>query len=261
MSGEHQQLALGTAQFGLPYGVMGSGSSVPPSTARALLERAHALGIRTLDTAAAYGDIEQHLAALCGDLDFEIVSKIPAFPPGASSAERRAFVAASTASSLERLGSRLRALLFHDARSLTGDDAGTLWAVTAERVQRHGVLVGVSGYDPGEVEALTRRVPLEIVQLPGNALDQRLREIVMPRGVVLHLRSVFLQGVLLAPADEAGARLPAAAQALVAWRRWCAERALAPLNAALSVVKAFPGVSHVVVGVETLAQLEQIVAA
>ena len=57
------QLALGTVQFGLAYGAVGSGSQVDGATATAILDAAWHQGVRTLDTAAAYGDIEERLPA------------------------------------------------------------------------------------------------------------------------------------------------------------------------------------------------------
>jgi len=253
-------LALGTVQFGLAYGVVGSGQQVADGEARRILERAAALGIRVLDTAAAYGDIEQRLARLAGAQNFNVVSKIPPLPKDADAASAATFVRESLARSQARLKMLLQSVLFHSADDLLGPLGDVLWREAAAFTDRAGLRLGVSCYGPQQLQTLHQRFGVTLAQLPGNALDQRLNEFTFP-GVELHLRSAFLQGLLLAPAAQGGQRLPAAAAHLQRWQQRCEEHGLAPLTAALGAVKALPGVRYCVVGVESVAQLEQIAAA
>ena len=58
------ELALGTVQFGLAYGVAGADRPLLPEISREILVEARKAGIRRLDTAPAYGDIEQRLNEL-----------------------------------------------------------------------------------------------------------------------------------------------------------------------------------------------------
>jgi aryl-alcohol dehydrogenase-like predicted oxidoreductase len=73
--------------------------------------------------------------------------------------------------------------------------------------------------------------------------------------------SAFLQGLLLMPPEAARRKLPAAGLHVDRWHRWCADRQLAPLAAALSIVKGFAGVQACVVGVDSVKHLEDIVDA
>ena len=66
---------------------------------------------------------------------------------------------------------------------------------------------------------------------------------------------------MLLPHAEGAAKVPRAAQALQRWHAWCAGHGLAPLAAALSIVKDLPGASHCLVGVDSLEQLEAVAAA
>lgn len=250
------QLALGTVQFGLAYGVVGRSERVADAEAAAILAHAAEAGITTLDTAAAYGDIEQRLAGLCGATPFEIVSKVPPLPAEGDAA---AFVAQAVQRSAERLGPRLAALLFHRAGDLLGPQGDAAWRAAADALPP-GVKLGVSAYGPDELARVAARHPVAIAQLPGNALDQRLHGHAFP-GIELHLRSVFLQGLLLAEGATGAARVPACAPALAAWQRWCGAQGLAPIEAALGLARALPGVSRLVVGVDDLAQLRAIHAA
>ncbi len=256
------QLALGTVQFGLAYGVAGPGCPVSPDETRRILARAHDLGIRTLDTAATYGDIEERLAGLCGDYDFTIVSKIRPVPAALTPAEKRAFVVAEAERARMRLGRHLCALLVHRADDLVETDGDDVWAALSAWGSDHGITVGASCYDPVMAERLSALEGFGIAQVPGNALDQRIAQLWPGRtGFDLHLRSAFLQGLLLLPAASAAKRLPQAATALVRWHAFCRDRGLSPIAAALSIVKSFPAVACVVVGVDSLSQLEEIAAA
>lgn len=260
MSTASIELALGTVQFGLAYGVVGSGQQVSDAEAHRILARAAEHGIRVLDTAAAYGDIEQRLAGLAGEQRFRVVSKIPPVPKDLEGAAAADFVQQALQRSHQRLGGLLGAVLFHSADDLLGDQGDLLWQAAARHAAPLGVQLGVSCYGPAQLQTLRGRYPITIAQLPGNVLDQRLVGHDFG-GIELHLRSAFLQGLLLAPAEQGGARLPAAAAHLVRWQERCVEQGLSPLTAALSAVKALPGVRCCVVGVESVAQLDEIATA
>ena len=65
---------------------------------------------------------------------------------------------------------------------------------------------GFSLYFPAEAERLlSEKVPFDIVQVPYSLVDRRFEGMIQPlrqAGVEVHVRSVFLQGLLLmAPAD------------------------------------------------------------
>ncbi|MFN3303983.1 MAG: aldo/keto reductase, partial [Roseateles sp.] len=150
------ELALGTVQFGLAYGAVGSGRQVSPDAARAILNQAWFDGVRWLDTAAAYGDIEARLAGLCGAHDFRIVSKIASLA-GLPEDEREAALRASIARSVARLGRRLDTLMFHSPADLEGDGGAALWQTARQATQPLGLRLGVSVYGPQELAALRER--------------------------------------------------------------------------------------------------------
>lgn len=258
------KLALGTVQFGLRYGVAGRGEIVPEAEVRDILACAEALGIRMLDTAAAYGDIEERLVGLVqSHPKFRIVTKLPPIPAGTTPAGAERWVDATLERAFQRLGDRLHAVLFHRAEDLLEGCAVALWERSSAWSARRSIPLGVSAYDVATLDLVRRRFPVTIAQLPGNALDQRLlrQPSSAPPGFEIHLRSAFLQGLLLMPEEDAARRVPRAAAALTTWHAWCRSQQLEPLVAALGLVKGLPGVSHCVVGVDRLTQLEAIAAA
>jgi aryl-alcohol dehydrogenase-like predicted oxidoreductase len=261
------RLGLGSVQFGQRYGAT---NRHPPPGRRelaAILERASAAGVGWIDTAPDYGEAERMLGlALAATPGFRIVTKVPsleAVPTGAAGASVRA----SVGRSLERLGAgAVDALLLHRARDLSRPDwpdvAAALRSLKGEGLVRR---IGVSIYDPDELALAIERLSPDIVQLPLNPMDRRfsgvaLRRRLGERGIAVHARSLFLQGLLVA---EPG-RLPGFAgahPALQAWRRWLGGRGLSALAACLAFALSVPEVEVALVGIAAMDELEEILGA
>src|SRR5713226_3988847 len=160
------RLALGTAQFGLPYGVANQvGQVVSRDEAEAMLNFAWAAGLDTLDTAIAYGESEQRLGEI-GVNQWKVVSKLPAPPEGC--ADVAGWVQKSVEGSLERLKiGRLRGLLLHHPEQLQGRQGDELYrALGAVKDQGLVEKIGASLYRPDELVALWNRFELDLVQIP-----------------------------------------------------------------------------------------------
>ena len=251
------RLGLGTAQFGLAYGIANARGKPSDAEVQAVLDAALGGGIALLDTAPAYGDAECRIGA-CAPAALPIVTKT------CGDSDVRTGLAKSLRH-LRREG--VHALLVHDRHALLGPDGDALFAVLVElRDAGLATKVGVSVYHPHEADTLLARYPLEVMQLPLNVLDQRahssgLLTRLAARGVEVHARSPFLQGLLLlapehVPFARAAARVP-----LVAFRTRARELGLTPLQAAIGFARAVPGVDVVVAGVEDAMQLRELVAA
>jgi aryl-alcohol dehydrogenase-like predicted oxidoreductase len=254
------KLALGTAQFGLPYGLSGNDRPVTESEVREILRFASSCGVERLDTAAAYGDIEQRLGFLIGDLPFNVVSKIPAISPEISEQAALNFVKRAITRSHCRLGGLLTGILFHRIDDIISERGQRIWDTAQEQCRQLGIALGVSGYDATDVLELSERLRIEMVQVPGNAFDQRVNRLAgTPRSFEITIRSVFLQGLLLMPQESAVDRLPAAAEAIGKWQTWCAQRAMRPLDGAIAVCKALSDAHFCVIGVDSVRQFEEVV--
>lgn len=253
------RLALGTAQFGLPYGVARAVERVSAAQASAILNEAWQLGVRTADTAMAYGDSEQVLGGHGMD-GWQVVSKLPALPEDVTDAS--AWVRQSLAASLKRLRlPRLHALLLHRPQQLLQPRGAQLLAAL-RAVQADGLVaqIGVSIYDPDELAPLMDLHGFGLVQAPCSILDQRLHrsgwaERLQRAGVQIHARSAYLQGLLLSPEVQA-TRFAAWAPLWRTWRHWLDAAGLSPLQACIRHALALPHVDKVVLGVDSVAQLQ-----
>ena len=73
--GLFNRFALGTAQFGLPYGVANEYGQIEHAEAKNILTYVRSKGLDTIDTAVAYGDSEQQLGDI-GVESWKVISKV-----------------------------------------------------------------------------------------------------------------------------------------------------------------------------------------
>lgn len=262
------RLALGTVQFGLPYGVANTQGQVSFEQADAMLGTMRIAGIDTIDTAIAYGEAEAVLGRI-GVSGFRLISKVPALCEPALAVDD--WVVAQVEASLERLRApRLGGLLLHSPDDLLGPYGldlarGLLRARDAGLAER----IGLSVYSPEQLAALVDRLPLEIIQIPLNIFDRRFVETgwldrLVADDVEVHARSVFLQGLLLLPSDRIPSKFSPFRSLIDGWYSWLAGDAAAGMSsvqACIAHVASYASVSRLVVGADSLAQLHNIIEA
>jgi aryl-alcohol dehydrogenase-like predicted oxidoreductase len=264
-----RRLGLGTVQFGLSYGVSNVVGRFPEQQVAEVLDYAWREGIRTLDTANAYGDSEVVLGRnLSPTHDFEIVTKT--VPVAATTIDATVIqeVERGLRTSLERLGvQNVHGVLVHQADNLIVPGGERLYELLAAWKQagriRH---IGVSVYDSRQLLQVTERFRVDIVQLPLNVFDQRmLRDGSVGRlhaaGVKVHVRSVFLQGLLLMRPEELPPHLARFAGRLTQYRQHLAQLQCSALEAALGFIKGIPEVDVALIGINSPAHLRECIDA
>lgn len=258
-------LALGTVQFGLPYGVANQSGQVSPEEVALILDAARQAGVHTLDTAIAYGDSERVLGLQ--DLQgFSIITKLPVVP--ANCADVSGWVESQLYSSLERLGlSSLDGLLLHRPSQLLGEHGAALFDIL-QSLRAQGLVrrIGVSVYAPDELDLLCQRYHFDLIQAPFNILDKRLADSgwldrLPLEATDLHVRSIFMQGLLLMNHGERPAKFARWNSLWSKWESWLSETSQSPLQACLRHALAVPQIEKVVVGVDSLAQWQGILQA
>ena len=247
------KLGLGTVQFGQAYGVSNTRGQVPVDEAARILARAAEAGVRVLDTAANYGAAESVLAGL-DTARFRIVTKTISVKNGVEAVVARARQSAQAL--------KADTLLVHAAADL---QEPALWpalqALKTEDVFRQ---IGMSVYVSDDPLALARTFKPDVMQLPFSVLDQRLpKSGVLTRlkdfGVEIHARSLFLQGLLFL--ETLPEKLRPAALELAVAKATIAASGATPLQAALGFVLSRPEIDVALVGVTSVAELNEILDA
>ena len=263
MAPERAELGLGTARFGLEPSPFDR-ARVGEGEARAILETAAENRVRFVDTSAYFGEAER-LLGRCWPFPspFKVICRTLRLSDGGLDR-----LEARARRSVERLGlARAHALLIEDAGDLLGPEGRALWA-RLERLKEQGVFeqIGVSAHAEDAPEIIARRFRPDLMSVPCSLLDQRLvRDGTIERlaeaGVQVHLRHVFLQGLLFAPRDGLPSGLSEAGPRLSLIRRRLAEAGLDPMQAALAFALSRPGVTSAVVGVASPGELRAVLAA
>lgn len=188
------KLGLGTVQFGMDYGINNTKGKVLKEEAFEILEVAWNNGIDTLDTSALYGESEYVIGQFLkeNNVPFKIISKLP--PCDADDIENR------LCESLKKLNrDRLFGYLIHHFDSFRKNRH--IWDILQKmKSQKKVEKLGFSLYYPQEVEyIMMENVEFDIVQVPFSIFDQRFSgifEALRERNVEIHVRSVFLQGLV-----------------------------------------------------------------
>lgn len=256
------QLGLGTVQFGSDYGVANAEGRPSEEEVRNILALAVQRKLLVLDTAAAYGDSEAVLGrCLPRNAPFRVVTKTRPLRERPDVVGAKDWVRDGLVRSLERLGMEsVDALLVHHVGDLLGPSGDEIYAQLLD-AKRTGCVcrIGFSAYAGADIDAALSRYDIDLIQVPVNVLDQRLLSggqlhHLKKRGVEIHVRSVFLQGLLLMNPLEIPEYFVPIRPKLMAWQRALEDIGMTPTQGAFAFARSLD-VDVVLVGVNDSEQL------
>lgn len=259
------KLAIGSAQFGLNYGITNTAGQLSLGAVDQILELANLQGAGFIDTAAAYGHAEQIIgdSKYLGDL--KIVSKLPALP---AAKPVKPWLNQTLQTSLAALGkSEIDTLLVHHADDLFAQHADLLWNFLLEAKEQGRVKrIGFSVYTVEQTHQLLERFSPDVIQIPISLFDQHflqsgLIEQLQQQGIAIHARSIFLQGLLLAPCDNLPSFAAILKTPLLKLDRLSLLLGTSRLALLLGFIKQISGIEAAIVGVANVEQLHQIIQA
>jgi aryl-alcohol dehydrogenase-like predicted oxidoreductase len=258
------KLGIGGAQLGLNYGISNRVGQTSAEELTDILEFAEQSGVEVIDTAPAYCQSERSIGSALREVNrFKIVTKTPRFSPGNASA--RALVECFECSLIALRQPSVYGLLFHAAGDLMSSQGQELMEC-AQQLKRSGqvVKVGISVYDATEIDAALSRFDFDLIQLPINIFDQRLLESghlskLKKKGIEIHARSVFLQGLLLMRPEELKPFFRPVVNHLAEFRIAAEQVGLTPTRAALKFVDSLPEIDSIICGVNSCDQFKQLV--
>ena len=263
------ELIVGSVELGLAYGAANRAGKPDYKTALRLVRRAADAGVGGFDTARAYGDSEDRIGEALEGRTVRTITKLSPLSELAPDASAEAVAAAvddSIAKSLRALRrDTLDCLMLHRAQHLTAFD-GAVW----NRLEHHlaqGTIgsLGVSVQSPAEATAALAHPNVRHLQLPFNVLDWRWAEsgviaaIRSRSSLIVHARSVFLQGVLVSPDASVWPRVEGIdVHAVIAWLKDEAHRfsRCSVAGFCIAYVRAQDWIDGIVIGMETDEQLE-----
>ena len=200
------RLILGTAQFGLDYGISNSDGKIPQDETEKILDKAYEFGIRKLDTASAYGDAEKVIGNYLKKnklKEFNITTKIYSKE---SSLEEHLELSLKN---LEQ--NKISTLLFHSFETFLFYKTKIIDFYKRYHGRKFDHL-GVSVYTLDEMESLLDEKYVNKIQLPFNLFDRSkekkdlIRKLRL-RGKSIEVRSIYLQGLFFLSPESLNTRL------------------------------------------------------
>lgn len=261
-------LVVGTAQFGLPYGIANRNGQPAFADVCEIVRCAIENGATTFDTACTYGESEKVLGRALAEIGghdratvITKVSSVSKMDAERTAANAETWIRGSVENSLNRLRlDQLPLVLFHDTADI--EYMEMLLSLKAEGLVRHG---GVSVVRPEQLGAVLATPGVEAIQIAASLLDQRIIRSgdltrALEAGMAVFIRSVYLQGLIVMPESN----IPESLRAVVPVRRQLAALAskagMSLTEMALRYALSLPGATGVLTGVETAAQMKENIA-
>ena len=259
------KLGIGTAQWGMKYGVSNDYGQTSLPEAIGILHLAKEAGIKLVDTAAMYGNAEAVLGKTSLE-PFLTVTKTPHFLSNKISKNDAVSLLESFYKSINALNvTSVYGLLIHDASNIFAPGGEYLVEALKELQQQKKVLkIGFSVYNSLQVERACACFLPDIIQLPINVFDQRLLldgtiKRLCESGVEIHARSVFLQGLLLMKPISVPTYFIPWIKHIESWHKLCSKSNILPQIAALHWVCSIPEITYALVGIQNVSQLNELI--
>ena len=162
---------------------------------------------------------------------------------------------------------KLYGLLIHDSNDLLKTNGLAIYNALKKQKEMGLVdKIGVSVYDPKDLKSLIENYFFDIVQLPLNIFDKRfvennLLQNLNDLGIEVHVRSIFLQGLLLMDEDRLPIQFFKWKPEFKKWYEWLSKNNITPVDACFQFVKSCNYVNKVLVGIQNERQLLEIINA
>ena len=254
------RIVLGGAQLGLPYGILNGGETLSGEEVARILDTAVSHGIDSIDTAIAYGQSESIIGETSQNR-FNIISKLPPLPLDVSNVFE--WVIAQVEASLSRLKcTSLDALLLHRPQDLTEAHGAELFAaISSLKIEKTIQRFGVSIYTPDELNSIIGTCDIDVVQAPLNVFDRRILGVIdqlSALNIEVHVRSVFLQGVLIAKPEDRPQRFNQWSEHFAVFDEWVNSSGMSAMSCCLGLALQQPGIAKLVIGTTSAKSLTEI---
>jgi aryl-alcohol dehydrogenase-like predicted oxidoreductase len=239
---------------------LNGGETLSSEEVARILDTAVGHGIDSIDTAIAYGQSESVIGETAQNR-FSIISKLPPLPSEVSNVSE--WVHMQVDASLARLRCKsLNALLLHRPQDLMEQHGAELYAaINSLKIKNIIQRFGISIYAPDEIEGIIGKFDIDVVQAPLNVFDRRILGVIdqlTARNIEVHVRSVFLQGVLIASPKDRPQRFQPWSEHFSRFDTWVHSTGVSAMACCLGFALQQPGVAKLVIGTTSAESLAEI---
>lgn len=253
------KLTLGTAQFGMPYGL--SKKEVNLEEVDKILNYSKKIGIKSLDTAPSYNNSLKKLGSLNIN-GWKIISKIPSIPRNII--DKNKWIEEIFLDILKKLKvSNIDTILLHNEDDILYKKYGDEIFKTLQNFKKNKLVknLGCSIYTPKKIKKIINRYDFDVIQAPFNIFDKRvitsgLYSSLIKKKIKLDIRSIFLQGLLLR--NNNNPKIFKNNKFLFQFNAWIKLNNFNSLNACLSMATKI-NFNRLIIGVHSLSQLKEVI--
>ena len=257
------KLAIGTAQYGMNYGLANKSGKISDIEMSRILINAKKNNILTIDTAKSYGDCEQKLGSQVVD-EFRVMTKVSNLTQ--SKKNINAFILEELKDSLEKLNLKnLDTLLLHRSFDLLDYKKNEVYQALL-LCKNEGLIkkIGISADNASDVEKIINIFDIDVVQFPLNIFNRELIEsgllkVLKNKKIEVHARSIFLQGLLLMEKKDLNPYFNNWSSLFELWEDWHKKNHLTKLQACLKYVFGFKEIDKYIIGIDSLDHLQEII--
>jgi aryl-alcohol dehydrogenase-like predicted oxidoreductase len=259
------KIALGTANFGQKYGLAGK-IIKSDKKIKKIIQFANNSKIKLIDTSNNYGSSE----TLLGNnnlKNFKIITKLKISNDEKKSNNLENIVFNKVEESLLKLNiKKLYAILLHESNDLKSNKRHKLIKVLKKLKKRNLVSkIGISIYNPKELNFIWPFWKPDIVQCPFNILDRRIYESgwlkkLKKNKTEIHVRSIFLQGLLLQNEKSMPRKFKKWKNIFKKWDNYCKKENISKIQGCINFIKSFKKISFVIIGFEDIKQVKNIIS-
>jgi aryl-alcohol dehydrogenase-like predicted oxidoreductase len=256
------RLSIGTAQFGFNYGITNLNGKVKINQISKIIKFCNQNKINSLDTAIGYGNSEKILGKFSLK-NFLITTKLPEIPKSEKKNPDK-WIRNQVINSCKRLKvKKIFCLLLHKPDQLRGD-LGSKIMESVKKLKKNGYLkkFGVSVYSVKELSKIIFNFKIDLVNIPlsivnRDFLTKNYLKLLKKRKIEIHVRSIFLQGILLNYKNLKVETLNNS-NFFVKWDKWLKKNKISALQACLAFVKEIKEIDKIIIGIDNSEQLREI---
>jgi aryl-alcohol dehydrogenase-like predicted oxidoreductase len=260
------KIVLGTAQFGLSYGISNNFGKIDQGMAKDILCYSKNKGVEYLDTAHLYGNSEEIIGKSVSPGYWKIITKTPVFSDKRIEDIHANHLRSSLNDSLNVMNQEfIEGLMIHNCEDLLKPGGWKLYE-EMNNLKSYGFIrkIGVSVYSSDQIRRILDRYEIDIVQLPISIFDQRLindgcLELLKSKGVEIYARSVFLQGLLLMDYKNIPIYFEPINKVIRDFDRLSNSIKADKIALAISFVTSLKEIDHVVIGVDNITHIKQVI--
>jgi len=261
---KENKLVLGTAQFGLDYGIANRIGKPEENKAFEIMKYAIENGINYFDTAYSYGNSEIIIGKFLNVYKnyknkVNIITKMPSLKEekfDEKNINNRFF------ESLHRLEQKsLYCYMIHDFKDIENncDEIGNIFL----KLKENGYIkkIGVSIYDSYQLEFLVKYFDFDLIQLPVSIFDQRFitnksLQRLKRKNIEVYARSIFLQGLLFLKENTLSPKINKFKDYISRLNEISLKYNFSKEEIALLFVNTITEIDKIVIGVEKIDQLQ-----